>query len=499
MQYLLGIDNGGTFVKAALFDAQGQQLAVEAAATPAEHLDLVCAERDLDLLWQINAQVIKGCILAAGIAAEEIAGVSFSGHGKGLYLLDKAGMPLGRGIMSTDGRAEAVVKRWQDSGQAERLYTKTYQKLIPSQSPALLMWLKEQAAETFAQIGTVFAVKDYIRYRLTGNVHAEYSDASGNNLLNLQTRSYDPEILSLFGLEELEAAFPPLLNSFELAGVVSPEAAEQCGLLAGTPVAAGMFDINACGLASGLTNEDELAVIAGTWSINEYISKQLITDGSIALNSLYCMDGYYLHEESSATSAGNLEWYLKNVLNFANEAHALNYQEINAWVASVEPGTSDMLFLPFINGSADTALAKASFIGLHAGSALPQLLRAIYEGVVFTHKAHIDRLLQNRPKPERIRLSGGAGKSAEWVQIFADVLQTPIEVVQDIEIGCLGAAMAAGLAIGMYKDYEDAVVQCLKLSRRTEPQPQHAAYYEKQYARYVRLRSLLNEFWPDKA
>lgn len=499
MQYLMGIDNGGTFVKAAIFDLDGKQIAVHAETTPAHYFDGCFAERDMENLWQTNCSVIKQVLEKSQIPATAIAALSFSGHGKGLYLLDEKGQAVRPGIMSTDSRAEALVNAWVQNGVAEQVYHKTLQKVLASQAPALLAWLKRYEPDCYDSIAAILSVKDFIRYKLTDEIFAEFTDSSGNSLVNLETRAYDDEILPLFGLSELQSTLPKLISSFDHAGKITPLAASLTGLNEGTPVVAGMFDINVCGLASGLVNEDELAVIAGTWSINEYISKTPIRDGSIALNSLYCIPGYYLLEESSATSAGNLEWYIRNILNFDGDSKSksghYNYADVNAMVDSLDPRESSLIFFPFINGSADTGFAKASFIGMDPSTDLRQMLRAIYEGVVFTHKAHIDKLLKNRARPERLRLSGGASRSIVWVQIFADVLQIPIEVVEDKELGCHGAAMAAGVALGLYESYEEAVSRSVVISKRVEPRAVYASVYEEKYARYMQLRDLLNEFW----
>ena len=132
--------------------------------------------------------------------------------------------------------------------------------------------------------------------------------------MNLHTRDYDGELLKLFGLEEIAEALPPLCRATEICGHVTEEAAERCGLLPGTPVVGGMFDINACALAAGVTDPNRLCMIAGTWSINEYVRREPVTDGSVLMNSLFCLPEYYLIEESSPTSAGNNEWFVRELL-----------------------------------------------------------------------------------------------------------------------------------------------------------------------------------------
>ena len=317
--------------------------------------------------------------------------------------------------------------------------------------------------------------------------------------MNLTTKNYDRELLALFGIEECFDKLPPLRYSSEICGRVTREASGQCGIPEGTPAAAGMFDVNACGIATGLSDERQMCMIAGTWSINEFIRKEPVLDGSVAQNSLFCIPGYFLVEESSPTSAGNMEWFIRNLMSGEKEECRRQgksvYSLTNEWVESIQPEDSNLIFLPFLNGSNEDPLAKGTFIGLTGYHTKKHMLRAVYEGVVFSHKTHVDRLLQNREKPESIRLSGGAANSDVWVQIFADVLQIPVDVVEDKEIGAWGAAMAAGIAAGIYPDYPSAIARTVKITKTVYPDPSRRETYEKKYEVYRKVIGSLAGVW----
>lgn len=286
MRYLVGIDNGGTFSKAAVFDEDGNQIAVASVGTVTITPKPGYTERDMEQLWQVNAKAVRTAIAKSGINPKQIAGVSFSGHGKGLYLVDREGKPAYNGILSTDSRAWEYIEKWYQDGTNQKVYPKTYQEILVMQPVALLAWLKDHAPEVLDRTRYVFAVKDYIRFMLTGEAYAEYTDFTGANLVNLNTSAYDREVLKLFGIEEVYEKLPPLRYSSDICGYVTAKAGEKTGLPEGIPVAAGMFDVDACGLASGLADEDQMCMIAGTWSINEFIAKSPVTNGSVALNSM---------------------------------------------------------------------------------------------------------------------------------------------------------------------------------------------------------------------
>lgn len=499
MKYLMGIDNGGTFSKVAIFNTTGKQIAVTSEKTEVLTPKPGFTERDMDDLWKANVKAIKGAIVQAGIDPGDIAGISFSGHGKGLYLTDEHGNPTYPGIISTDNRAWEYADRWLKDGTAEKIYPLTYQTILPCQPVCLLAWLVDNEPQVVANSRYIFSVKDFIRFKLTGIANGEITDFSGGNLVNLNTGSYDKEILRYFGLDELWDKLPPLKRSEDLCGEVSLEAAAVTGLCPGTPVAAGMFDVNACGISSGLNEPDKLCMIAGTWAINEYISKKPIVNGTVKLNSMFCIPGYYLIEESSPTSAGNLEWFLRTFFSAEREISQAKgesfYGKVDAWVEDVDPSDSTLIFLPFLNGSNEDPLARGTLIGLTMYHNKRHILRAVFEGVVFSHLTHLENLLKNREVPEAIRISGGAANSRVWLQIFADVLQIPIEVVASKEQGAQGAAMVAGIAAGIYKDYDEAIDNCVEITHTVMPRPDYAAVYQKKYQDYRSIISSLSGIW----
>ena len=486
MKYLLGIDNGGTVIKAALFDRDGNQAASASARVELSAPQPGFTERNLDEVWAANAAAVREVISRANVRPQDIAAAALCGHGKGLYVTDGSGNTVYNGIVSTDSRASAYESMWNADGTADRARQKTFQSVLACQPVALLRWFKDNRPDVYSQIGQVMSAKDYIRFKLTGEIYAELTDASGTSLLNLQTRDYDAELLGLFGITEMRGCLPPLKGSADLCGYITERAARETGLAEGTPVAGGMFDIDACALAMGITDEDYICSIGGTWSINEYISKSPVKDKRIAMNSLYCLPGYYLLEECSPTSAGNLEWFINMFMGAeAAECGGVNgklYGKIDSMVSAESTGAG-AIFLPFLFASNEGAGLNASLHNMTFSSTKPQLLRAVFEGIAFSHKTHIDRLLAARPSPKAVRLAGGVANSAVWAQMFADVLNLPVQTIPDKELGCLGAAMAGGVAAGVYADLAEAA-SIVRIGKVFEPDSEKRTYYDRAYAAY---------------
>lgn len=498
-QYLLGLDNGGTNIKAVIFDVEGNSI-----AAAYEQVDLIThgegrTERDMDLLWKANYKVLKQVIEKADINPKEILGISLSGHGKGLYLWGMDDKPAYNGIESTDTRAYMYPEKWNNDGTADKIYKKTCQKILACQPVSLISWLKDNDPEVINNTKWIFGVKDYIRFRLTGEANAEITDISGSNLVNIIDKKFDKELLSDFGLEEIYDKLPPLKYSTDICGYITHDVSQLTGAPEGTPVVAGMFDIDACAIAMNITDENNLCIIAGTWSINEYISKKPILNKTVAMNSLYCMPGYYLIEESSPTSAANNEWFINKFMGeekqLAKERGINVYEIMNGMVESVKPGEQNIIFLPYIFGSNYNPQAKACLIGMDSSHTKAQIARSIFEGIVFCHKVHIEKLLMNDFKPSTVRLAGGAANSKVWVQIFADVINLPIEIVDTNELGSLGSAMAAGVAVGVYNDLKDAAKKLVKIKYRIEPIQENVEIYKSKFELYKKTADALDVLW----
>ncbi|MBW8017591.1 MAG: carbohydrate kinase [Planctomycetes bacterium] len=499
-KYLLGIDNGGTVSKAAVFTLDGQEIAVASRDSELITPRAGFVERDAALMWDKTAEAISEVVTKSGVDPADIACVACTGHGNGIYLIDKDGKPTRNAIMSSDGRARDYIEKWAADGVDKAIRPKTMQCIWPAQPNALLAWIRDNEPDVLAKSEHVLMAKDFIRFQLTGEAFAELTDMSGTSLMNVGTGEYDPDVLDAFGIGEMQRLLPPLKKSSDICGAITAKAAEKTGLKEGTPVAGGMFDIDACGLASGITEESQLCVVVGTWGNNQYISDKPVVDG-VFMTSCYSIPGYYLMLEGSATSAGNLEWFVNQFLKAEKQAAKQQdrsvYDICNELVASTNPKDSNVIFLPFLYGSNAGMDAKSCLVGMASHHTRADVLRAIYEGVVFAHMTHMDNLKSFRKMPETIRLTGGAAKSDVWLQIFADCFQTAVEIPDGTELGALGAAIAGGVACGCFVDYHQAIDNMVSFSKRIEPNLDMKNLYEEKYARYKKVIQTLDPIWKD--
>ena len=500
MTCFIGLDNGGTETKAAIYDAEGRELAVARAATAAITPFPGFVERDMEEMWQTNCRVIREVLEKSRVPADRVKGVAVCGHGKGLYLWGKDGRPVRNGIISTDNRAYEIANRWKSDGTEEKTFELACQHVLSCQPVAILAWMKVHEPEILPRIKYIFEAKDYIRYRLTGEARAEITDYSGANLMNLHTRDFDSMLLRLFGIEEAGGCFPPLCTATEICGTVTGEAAAACGLKAGTPVAGGMFDIDACMLATGVIDERDICMIAGTWSVNLYLRRTPVLDKSIMMNTIFALPEYYLIEECSPTSAGNNAWFadvlLPELKAECKKSGGNVYHMEDEWVEAVPPEEFCPVYLPFLAGSHAHPNAKACFAGMSSYHTRKHLARSVFEGIAFSHRFHLERLLKSRETPPRaIRLAGGVTNSAVWSQMFADVAELPVETVRVNETGALGCAIAAAVATGTYRDINEAVAQMTSVSGVYQPDESRFDIYREKYQLYLETIRALNPVW----
>ena len=499
-KYLLGIDNGGTVTKAALYTLSGKEVEIASKKTNMIMPKPFHTERDIDELWEANVIVIKEVLRKSKIDAGQIVGISTTGHGNGLYLATKDGGSPYNGIISTDNRAKKYIEEWYADPRFEtEVLPKTMQSVWAGQPVALLAWLQDHDQTVINQADYIFMVKDFLRFKLTGEAYLELTDISGTSLLNVRDQCFDEELLDFFGLRSIMPKLPPLKQSTDICGYITKEAAEATGLREGTPLAGGIFDIAASAIASGLVEENKLCIVAGTWSINEYITKKPVIDKDLFMTSIYCLPDYWLTTEASPTSASNLEWFIDKFmvgekLEYEKQGRSV-YDLCNELVASTAPEDSNLLFFPFLFGSNSVPNATSCFIGMNSWHKQEHFVRAVYEGIVFSHMYHIERLLKYVDKPDSSRIAGGVTKSDVWLQIFADSLQIPLEIVEVKEHGTLGTAMCAAVMKGHYESIKEAAVKMVNVERIIQPNRDKAKVYAEKYNRYKETLKYMERIW----
>ncbi|MGA2478702.1 MAG: FGGY-family carbohydrate kinase [Spirochaetia bacterium] len=486
--YLLGIDNGSTTIKAAIFDTAGREIAVHGVTSSVHTPGPGLFERTLEEIWRANVEVIRGAIEKSGVDPADIACCAVTGHGGGVHMVDARGAAVYPAMEGVDTRAAGVVSRWMADGTFDRVHSRVMQSWFPAQQAPLLRWLVENEPNALEKALWILSIKDYVRYRLTGEAFSEITSSSASGMMNVRDARWDAELLDELGIRAILEKLPPLKLSADLCGAVCAETSRLTGLREGMPVAGGMWDVDSAAIATGVLDDGMLNIVAGTWSNNQFVSRTPVVSKSIFMTTVFAVPGFWLMLEGSPTSASNLEWFVKELMGEerqqAAQAGSSVYEICNREVASTTAAENVPVFLPFLYGSNAGADAQGAFLGLNGQHRRAHLLRAVYEGVAFSHRTHIEKLAAVHALPKAARIAGGVSGSPVWVQMFADVLQLSVECISAHELGALGCAITAGVACGIFPSYEKGVQAMVRVSCRVEPDAAAGEAYEKKYRRY---------------
>lgn len=495
---LLGIDIGLSVTKAIVCDLTGRELSVGESAGSYSIPRPYWVERNMMEVWEDCKIAVRKALKGADVSGREILAVGIAGHGDGLYLVDENNDPVRPAILSLDGRAGDIVEDWHRSGVLERALTLTGKRPFAASPATLISWIREHEPENLERVRWALSCKDWIKLKLTGEVSTDPTDASAS-FTDVSTQGYSDAAFRLFALEDVWNKVPSVIGSTEVAGEVTPEAARVTGLASGTPVVSGLHDVDSSALGVGSVRPGQLCVVAGTWSVNEVVSTEPVRDPRWECRNFVEPDSW-MNMAISPTSTTNLEWFVRQFcapeVEKAEARGVSPYAFVSEEVRTVMEGESQVFFHPFLYGAPGTSVASAGFIGLRGWHTRGHLLRALCEGIVFNHKTHVDALRSTFSTYE-VRLTGGAVRSGLLRQMFADVLGTRIKVANARESGARGAALCAGIGMGVYGSVSEAVERVVAVEHVLDPNPERRARLTGAYETYSALIEALAPMWPD--
>ena len=491
MAYWIGVDSGGTFIKAGIYDEKGCERAIARHNVAVDSRNPGWAERDMDQLYADACLVVRETLSRSGMPAAEIGGLAISAQGKGLYPLDKDRKPLYPGVLSSDQRSLDVVRGWERDGVLAAIYPLSLHTVWTGHPVSILRWLRDNDRGVYDRVRHVLMSHDYLRFRMTGELGCEITNISESDLFNMREARYDPRLAEMLGIPEAADWLPRTVGSAEIVGGINAETAAATGLPVGVPVAGGLFDVMSTALCAGIVDDRRLNAVMGTWSIVTGITREL-GDGSEFPRTYgtHAEKGYYQTHEGSPTSAGNLDWFAP----YLGVDGAFDLSRVEAEAAAVPKASTDILFLPFLYGTNAGLGMKGGLYGLQALHERRHIEQAIYEGVIFCHHMHLAPMLKYFPHTEALRATGGPVKSRVWMQMLADVSGLPVEIPEIEETGCVGSAMAAAVGTGSFPDFRSAIAAFKSPLRVVEPDRSAYGAYQAKYAKYVELITALRKY-----
>ena len=490
MTLLLGIDVGTTGVKAVLLDSTGRVVTVAGREYPLLTPRPGWTEQDPTQWWEASAASIRQVLVVSGAKGEDIGAVGLTGQMHGLVALDGAGRVLRPAILWNDQRtAEECAWITERVGSA-RVLELTGNPVLTGFTAPKIMWMRRHEPELFARIAHILLPKDYLRYRLTGELAIDVADASGTSLFDVRHRIWSSQMIE--ALDIPASWLPRVVESPAITGAVAAEASEITGLAAGTPVVGGAGDQAAQAVGAGVVRRGIVSATIGTSGVVFAHLESVKVDPLGRLHTFcHAVPGRWHAMGVMLSAGGSLRWLrdsLRHEAWYRNERDP--YDAMSAEAATVPPGAEGLVFLPYLTGErtphADP-YARGAFIGLTLRHHRGHLIRAVMEGVAMGLRDSLE-IIRGMGLPVRqIRVSGGGARSALWRQMLADVFNTEVVTVSGSDGGAFGAALLGGVGCGVFPSVESACDATVAIVDRIIPDPDRVAKYDTVYDVYREL------------
>ena len=412
------------------------------------------------------------------IAPSAIKGVGLTGQMHGLVLLDKRGGVIRPCILWNDQRATAECSMITQVVGGDALIDITGSPLVPGIVAPKLAWVREHEERAYSAIAHVILPKDYIRYRLSGEIGTDVTDASGTGFFNIAKRAWSGRMVEACGMPH--SWLPQVAESQEVMGRVNADASEQTGLPVGTPVSAGAGDQPANGVGSGVVSEGVVSVSLGTSGVILSQRDAYCPDPKGRVQT-YChaVPGTWQTMGVMLCAAGSVAW-LSDILGMV-------YSEMDTLAGSVDPGSDGLFFLPYLSGERapyNDSSARGSFVGLTLQHEARHMIRAVLEGVAYGLKDSFNVLAELGVNFDEVTLSGGGSRSALWSSIIASTLAHDLHYLPLNEGAAYGAALLATVGAGFYPSIETASKSTLHRKGVALPDPQLSKCYKIGYPLY---------------
>ncbi len=489
VKYLLGCDVGTTGTKTLLFTEDGKLLGHAYRAYPLLTPAVGMSEQYAEDWWKAVCETVREVV--SNISdPENVAAISLSLQGGTVVPCDGNGNALRTSIVWNDDRAAKQHAEFESEvGDPSGVYQHCGWSLGRSLPMLETRWIRDNEPEIFAKTEQVLTVPSYVSMKMTGIAAADIADAGIDHFYDIRKEAYVPEYLAFAGVTE--EMMPSVVRSGSVIGNLLPEAAAEMGLTKKTVLVAGAHDQYAVAVGGGANSAGDVMIGSGTAWVVTGISDRPAFETGIA-QSRAVVPGMWGSIFSLSTGGVCLEW-LRKQMSPGADASPLGYDVINAGVAGKNPAKDGLFFYPF-HGIAGTGkrFSKASFAGLDLSHDRFDMAAAVMEGVVFGTAW----MMESFPSAEgqgKIRLAGGATKSAVWSQMIADITGKTVLIPEIADLACVGAAVIAGWGAGVYGSIEEG---CRALAIRTtemQPDPDRSAAYKAQYAAYKAMAGKLHE------
>lgn len=490
---LVGIDVGSSSVKVAAYSEDGVRLAVATNNLTGLHPKPGSWEQDAEEVWQATSLGMRELTASDALRRDPPKAIAISASGRENLLADADGNPLTHGVMGADTRG-AEFEVAPEGVPVPEPWCLSCGHLRERMDPVFrLMWWRKYHPEIVAQAKYFLGWHDYLVMRISGRIATDRSTASRYLVYDLDTHDWAPDRLSEY---EIDAGFlPEVLPWPTVIGDVRPQVARDWGLPAEVQLALGAHDVNCAALGAGVSEIGTACLISGS-----YENLLVMTGDPPTANMLLRGLSVMPHPGKAARSALAVCPTGNAVLNWARDLVAVSIGEVERELQVGHPGPSHVLAVPYLSGSMvyweEGRKAKGALIGLTLATSQADVVKAFMESIAYDHVNTLSLLSEEGVRVDRIRATGGGSRSAWWAQLKSDLTNAPIEVAAQEEAGTLGAAILAGVAIGVYDHPEQVALPFSGTSRVHEPDRKRAVLYRDRLEYYrTTVGTLLRELY----
>lgn len=477
MTVLLAVDLGTESARACLVSPQGRilQSARRALGLRAPHPGW--AEQDPQAWWEATASAIRDVVERAG--RENIAAVGVCGQMHGPVPVGKDGSLLEGSVqLWCDKRAADLAAALASGPGAEALIQQAGNVPTPAWMGLKIAWERQYRPDRYGRAWKFLPPKDFLNFRLTGEIATDYSEASGSFLMDAGSLQWSGTLADALGVDLNR--LPDIRGAAEVIGTVTAPAAVETGLRTGTPVVTGGGDMLCLLLGAAITRPGRACDTTGTASVLSVFAEGPVHDRRV-MNLHHVVPGWIAFGICDS-GGGALHWF-KDLVG----------DDYDALDRAAAAGAGGLFFFPYLQGerTLGSPHARGVFLGLTPAHGRGAMARAIMEGVTFELRRALEVIAASGLEVVDVRTIGGGARSPLWSAIKADVYGRPVSTLTEFEGGVLGAALLAGVGAVMFRDAREAADQLTAVGQTYAPDPVRTSRYEEQYRLFVRLHNLL--------
>jgi xylulokinase len=480
--WLMGIDIGAGSLKTTIIGSGGKVVGSAASDLQTSSPQPLWSEQDPQDWWRATCDTVRRALREAGLNGNDIAAVSFSAGAHTPVIEDGQGRVLRPAILWNDQRSSAEAAELQVR-HGEEILAIARNRPVPTWTMPQLLWLVRHEPDVMHAARRIYVAKDWLRAQLTGTWETDRTDAVGTLLFDVASDTWSDALCAMIGLDP--ALLPPVVEPAAVVGTVTAAAAEACGLAVGTPVVCGTSDTSVEAFGAGALTPGQGTVKLATAATVSIVGQQALVHPTL-INYPFAVPGLWYTITGTNSCASAHRWLRDRFFLAAGESGARAFAQMDGMAAASPVGADGLLFHPYLQGERAPhwdAQLRADFIGMTFRHDRGHFVRALYEGIAFSLRDILEQFRAQRLDLSEARIIGGGARSATWRQIVSDVLGIRI-LMPLVTDASFGAALLAGVGVGVFADEASAVNACVSTAAVHEPDAERQDRYDALYPIY---------------